>query len=118
MERGLGQAGRIEVVACIQRAVPEVVRCAAVNRVRTALGNDIDDCACAPAVLRCEVREHIHFGNGVDGKNRGRRPEDAGFVNRRVIAVAVIHVSAIQQVIVGPAAGAVHGELTEGTGRI
>src|SRR5258706_4895565 len=116
MEWGFGLAGLIEVIASIQCAVSEVLSGGTVDCIRSTLGNDIDDRSSAAAVFRCEVREDIHFRNGVDRKNGRGRPEDSSFVNGWVIAVTVVHIGAVQQIIVGAATGAVHGKIAEGNG--
>ena len=83
-----------------------------------ALGDDVDDGAGVATIFGLEVGEHVHFGDGVDGENGRGRAEDARLIDGWVIAVAVIHVGAIEQVVVGAATGAIHGELAEGSGGI
>src|SRR5713226_3653756 len=60
----------------------------------------------------------MHFRHGVKGQNGGGRSEHTGFVDGRVVAVTVVHVGSVEQVVVGAAAGAVHGKLAEGAGGV
>ena len=60
----------------------------------------------------------MEFGDGFDGQNGGRSSEHTGFVDGRIVAVAVVHVGAVEQEIVGAAARAVDGKHAVRTGRI
>ena len=86
--------------------------------VGAALGHDVDHGAAVASVLRLEIREHVHFGNRIERQDGRGIAKHAGLVDGRIVAVAVVHVGAVQQIIVGAAARAVHRELAEGTRRI
>src|SRR5204862_1446623 len=107
VERSLGLAGYVEVVAGIQCAIAEVFCRAAVKGVGAALGDNVDDRAGIASVFGLEIGEHVQFGNGVDRKNGGRRAEDSSLVNCGIVAVSIIHVGAVEQIVVRAAAGAV-----------
>src|SRR5579872_2157439 len=106
----------VEVVAGIECVVAEVLRCSTVKRVGAALGHDVDYGAGVTSVFRLEVGKYVDFGDGVDRQNCGRRSEHASLVDGRVVAVSIVHVGAVEKIVVGAAAGAVHGEFAEGAG--
>src|SRR5450432_550463 len=118
VEWGFRLAAEVEIIPGIKRIVPEVLSCCSVQGVRAALGHNVNDCARTATVLRLKIREYIYFGDRVDRKNRGGRTEHAGFIDGRVVAVAVIHVGSIKQVIVRPSSRAVHAEFAVRSGRI
>ena len=55
VEGRFGLAGRIEIVARIQRVVAEIFTRGSVQGVGSALGHNVNDCARTSAVLRLEV---------------------------------------------------------------
>ncbi len=69
-----------------------------------ALGDDVDGGAGAAAELCFRIAGDGNFSERVDGKNGGGRAPDAGLVDGRQVAVAVVHVGAVEQVIIGAAA--------------
>ena len=65
-----------------------------------------------------ELESTRKFGDGFERKNRGGRAEDACFVDGWIIAIAIVHVGAVKQEIVGAATRAIHGEHAERAGGI
>src|ERR1700733_13033687 len=111
MKGSLGLAGNIEIIAGIQSVIPEIFGCASVHRVGSALGHDIDHTTRVAPILGLEVGNHVYFGYSVEGQNRGRSSEHACLVYRGIVTEAVVHVSAVEQIVVGSAPSAVHREL-------
>ena len=116
MNAVLGLRDSVEVVARSQVAVAEILEDAAMDLVGAALGNDVDGCAGTAAELCFRAAGDGNLSQCVDGKNGGRTAPDAGLVDRRQIAVAVVHVGAVEQIVVGAAAVAVEAEQTVGAG--
>ena len=83
-----------------------------------ALGDNVHNGAAVASILGLVIREHTQFADGVDGENGGRIAEHSCFVDRWIVTVPVIHVGAIEQVIVRASAGAVHGKFAERARRI
>ena len=110
--------GGIEIIAGVEGGVAEEFESRAVELVGAAFGDDVDDATGAAAVFRFEVGSDAKFGDGFDGENRCGGAERAGFVDGGVIAVAVVHVRAVEQEVVGAAARAVDGENAERAGGI
>jgi len=112
VERGLG-AGRVEEVARIECVVAEVFDCRSVKRVRSAFGHDVNHRSGIPAVFRLVIGENTQLADRVDRQDGGRRPENACLIDGRIVAVAVVHVRAVEQIVVGAPARPVHGKLAE-----
>ena len=108
VERVLRVRLGVEKIARVERVIAEILEPAAVKLVGATLGDDVDDRTGVAPVLRFVIGEHPEFGHRFDGKNGGRRAEDPGLIDGRVIAVAVVHVGAVQQEVVRAAASPVH----------
>ncbi len=81
--------------------------------IRSALGDDVDHGAAVAAILGLHIGDNAQFGNGVERENGCRVAEDARFIDGRIVAETIVHVGAVEQEIVGAAAGAVHREGSE-----
>src|SRR5579863_6329153 len=86
--------------------------------VAAALGNDVDDRTGAATILRLEIGGHAHLSDGFHRKNGGGGAKHAGLVDGWIVAIAVVHVGAIEEEVVGAAAGSVDGKGAVGAGRI
>src|SRR5438477_5897328 len=86
--------------------------------VRSALGHHVDHAASAAAILGFKVRGNAEFGDGLHGKNRCGSAENTGFINGGIVAVAVVHIGAIEEKVVGATACAIDGKDSVGAGRI
>ena len=86
--------------------------------VGTAFGHDVDHSTAVASVLGFEVREHAQLGDGIDRQNSRRIAEHSGLVNCRIVAEAVVHVGAVEQIVVRTAARTVHRESSERARRI
>src|SRR5208282_2832793 len=104
----------VEKVAGVQHRVPEILEHAAVDFVRPALRHDVHHRAGAAAIFGIEIGKHAEFGDGLERKYRGRYRKDPALIDYRQVAVAVVHVRAVEQEIVGSAAVAVARELAVG----
>ena len=82
------------------------------------LGHDIHNGARVAPVFRFPAADHRNLSQCVDGQNGGRRSKYPSFVDGRVVAVPIVHVRAIEQVIVGAAAIAIGAKESEGSRRI
>src|ERR1700728_2876510 len=113
MKGSLGLPGNIEIIAGIQSVIPEIFGGASVHRVGSALRHDIDHATRVAPILGLEVGNHVYFGYGVERQNRGRSSEHACLVDCWIVTETVVHVGAIEQIIVRSAPSAVHRELTK-----
>ena len=86
--------------------------------VGSGFGHDIHNGARIAPVLRFAAADDRNFGEGIDRQDRGRRAKYPSFVDSRVVAVPIVHVRAIEQVIVGAAAIAIGAKESEGSRRI
>src|ERR1035438_10106698 len=118
MEGSLGLAGNVEIIARIQRVISEILSCASVQRIGSALGYDIHHTASVAPVFRLKVGDHVYFCHCIEGQDRGRSSEYTRLVNGWIITESIIHIGSVEQVVVRSAARAVHREFTEGTGRV
>ena len=116
MKRVLGLVDGVEVVARAESAVAEVLEGATVNCVVAALGDDVDRRAGAAAELGFRAAGDGNLGQRVNGKNGGGAAPDAGLIDGRQVAVAIVHVGAVEQIVVGAAAVAVEAEEAIGAG--
>ena len=117
VERLLRAVGlSVEVISRIQHRVAKEFQPGPVPIIGAAFGDDVDHRASATAVFGLEVGGDAQFGNRFHRQNRRRRAENACFVDGGVVAVAIVHVRAIEQEIVGAPAGTVHGKGTVGAG--
>jgi len=89
-----------------------------VKLVGAALGDDVDYRAGIAAIFRFKVGKDVHFCDGINRENRGGRGENPSLVDGRVVTIAVVHIRAVKEVIVGTAAGTIHGKFAEGAGGI
>lgn len=87
------------------------------DQIGATLGDDIDGGAGTAAELGLRTAGDRNFREGVNRKNGGGAAPDAGLIDRGQIAVAIVHVGAVEQVIVGAAAIAVEAEQSIGAGR-
>src|SRR5439155_6355328 len=108
----------VEEISCVESVVTEKIKAGAVKAVGAALGNDVDHAASTAAVFGFGIREHAQLGNRFEREDRRRRTEYARLIDCRVVAVAVVHVCAVEQEVIGAPPGAVHGKYTERTWRI
>ena len=118
----VGSAARIgfdvEDVARVEHIVAQEFKHRAVNIIGARFSNQVYNRAGVAPVLGLEVRQHRRFGDGFDGQDGCGRAEDAGFVDGRQVAIAVVHVCAVEQVIIRTPAIAVGTEQAERAGRI
>src|SRR5207302_2370612 len=89
-----------------------------VELVSARLGHDIHDRARISPVFRFAAADHRDLSQRVDGQNGGRCAKYPSFVDGRIVAIPIVHVRAIEQVIVGAAAIAIGAEESEGSRRI
>ena len=116
-KRVLRLIGSVEEVARAQRVIAEVLEGAAVKLVGAGLGDDVDRRAGAAAKLGLRTAGDRNLGQRIDRKDRDGTAPHAGLVDRRQVAIAVVHVGAVEQVVVGAAAIAVQAEQSIGTRR-
>ena len=116
MEQGLGRTDRVEIIPRIQSVVTEIFSGRAVNFIGAAFGDNINDRAGVASIFGLEVRKNVDFGHCVDRKDGRGRAKYSRLIDGRVIAVAVIHVSAVEQVVVRASASSVHGKNAIGSG--
>ena len=108
----------VEEVARTQCGVAEVFKCRPVQYVGAALGHDVDRGARAASEFGLRAAGHGNFGQRIHRKNRRRAAPDARLVDGGQVAVAVVHVRAVQQVVVAAAAVAVQAEQSVAAGRL
>ena len=113
VERRLAIGFEVEVVTRVENGVPEKLQACPVPLVRAALGDNVDHAAGAAPVFGLEVGKHANLSHGFHRQNRGRRAENSGFVDRRVVPVTVVHVRAVEKEVVGAAARPVDREHAE-----
>ena len=106
----LGLRVGIEKVARGQRAVAEYFDRSCRELIGAALGDDVYGGTGAAAELGLRVAGDGDLGQRVDGKNGSGGAPDARLVYRRQIAVAIVHVGAVEQIVIGAAAVAVEAE--------
>src|SRR5262249_15608572 len=104
---------QIKDVTSVEFVVAEKLEEGTVKIVRARLGDDIHGSAGVTTKLSFDVCLYCCFGDGFDRQNGCGSSEDAGFVDRRQVSVAVIHVGAVEQIIVCAPAIAVRAEQSE-----
>src|SRR6266404_2686117 len=114
-ERGLRIGLWVEEVSRIKPVVAEELEQRAVEVVGSRLGDDVDDRAGVAAVFGFEVRLYGSLRDGFDWENSRGCPEHAGFVDRGQISITVIHIGAVEQIVVRAPAIAVRAEQSERT---
>ena len=114
----LGRPLGIEKVTGIKVLVAQEFEERSVKVISTRLGHNIHDRARIAPVLGFAAADDGNLGECVDRQDRGWRPEHAGFVDGRVVAVTVVHVGAIKQIVIGAAAIAIGAKESEGSRRI
>src|SRR6185503_1013034 len=117
-ERRLRIGIKIKDVSSVEFVVTEKLEQGTVKIVCSRLGDDVHSCAAVTTKLGFDVCLYGSFRNGLDWQNGCGSSEHAGFVDRRQVSVAVVHVRAIEQVIVCAPAIAVRAEQSERAGRI
>ena len=100
VERGLRLWAEIEEIARAQVRVAEVFKQRAMRCIRPRLSDNVDHCPRIAAVFGREIRDYRELRNRIDRQNGSRRAENASFVDSRVIPVPVIHICAIDKVII------------------
>src|ERR1700704_2042316 len=118
MKRGFRSRRHVKKVPSVKRVVAEILEPGSMKLVRSTLGHNVDHSSAVSSVLCLEVRKYAHLANSVDWQNCRRRGENAALVDGRVITVAVVHVRAVEQIIVGPSARPVHRKFSERSRRI
>src|SRR6266403_482160 len=118
MKRSFWSRRHVKKVPSVKRVVAEILEPGAMKLVRSTLCHDVDHRAAVSSVLCLEVRKYAHLANSVDWQNCRRRGEHATLVDSWVITVAVVHVRAVEQIIVGPSARPVHRKFSERSRRI
>ena len=108
----------VEVVSRVQHRIPKVFECAAVKLVRSAPCNDAYYRAGISPILRFEIRQNVQFLDGVLGKYRPRHAKYSALIDCRQVPVAVIHIRAVEKVVVGAAAAAICAEKAVGARRV
>ena len=108
MELRLGLACRVKEISRIQRAVAEIFDQRTMQFIRPAFGYDIDYRARIPPVLSLEIRDHAQLRHRINGQNGRWCAEYSGFVDRRIIAVAVVHVGTVEQEVIRAATRSIH----------
>ena len=108
----------VEEVAGSQGIVAEVLVDRASQVIGARPGDDVDDGAGVAAVFGLGAGEHRELGHGIDGKHGGGGAENAGLVDGRQVPIPVVHVGAVEQIVVGAAAVAVDAEEAEGAGGV
>ena len=88
------------------------------QNVGTAFGDDVDCGTGAASEFSFRIAGDRQFGQCVDRENRRRTSPDTGLIDGRQIAVSVIHICAIQQVVVGSTTITVEAEKSIGSGRL
>ena len=110
MELSLGRGRRVEVISRIQGTVPEIFDGRAVQCIGSGFAHNVDSSSRVTPVFRHEVRNNLQLLYCVDRQHGGGCAKDSGFVDRGVVAIAVIHVGTVKQVIIGSSARAIHGK--------
>ena len=118
VEGALLVRGEVEIVTGSQLAAAEILDRRAVPTVGSTLGHDVDHCAAVAAVLCFIIGKHTKFGNRIDRENRRGISENSSFVDGRIISIAVVHVRAIQEEVIGAPPRAVHRESSVGARRV
>src|SRR5260370_22330663 len=103
----------IKEVSGVERVVAKIFVNAAVDAVGPRLRNQVDGGAGAAAILGFRSVDDGNFLQRVHGKNGRRRSEYAALVDGRQIAVAIVHVGAVEEIVVGASTIAVDAEQSE-----
>ena len=99
-----GLAHIVKKIPRVQHRVAKIFKYAAVKLIGSAPGDDAYHRAGIPPVLRFKVRKHIQLLNRVLGKYRSGNAKHSALVDRWQIPVPVVHVRAVEQIIIRPAA--------------
>src|SRR5690242_15253477 len=113
VERILRNGGAVEEVARVDSAVAKEFKCRTVELICSRLGYEVYDRSRVSAKLRIGPGDNRYLRESVERQKRRRGSPDARFVDGRIVAEAVIHIGAIQKVVVGAAAAAVDTEHAE-----
>src|SRR6266436_6830597 len=108
MKRSFWSRRHVKKVPSVKRVVAEILEPGAMKLVRSTLCHDVDHRAAVSSVLCLEVRKYAHLANSVEWQNCRRRGEHATLVDGWVVAIPVVHVRAIEQIIVGSPARPIH----------
>ena len=100
VERALWTRREIEIVPSSHLAAAKVFQQRSMPGVGPALRHNIHDGATVAPVFRLIVRECANFGHGINRQNRGWRAKNSRLVDRRIVSIAVVHISAIEQKVV------------------
>src|SRR6185503_12983639 len=103
----------IEEITRIEFVVSEKLEKGTVKVVRARLGDDIHGSAGVTTKLGFDVCLNCRFGNGFDWQDGCWRSEDTRFIDGRQISIAIVHVGAIEQIVVCAPAIAVRAEQSE-----
>ena len=102
--------GSIEEIARIQRIVAEIFVDSAVESIGSRFGNNIDSSAGVASEFCLRAIRHGNFLQGVQRQDGGWSAEHTPLINRRQIAITVVHVGAVEQVVVGTSTIAIDAE--------
>src|SRR5262249_11099799 len=117
-ERSLGIRLSIEEVPGIERIISHKLESRTMNLIGTRFGDYVDGGAGVAPIFRFKIRENSDLGNCFDRQDRRWSPEYPSFVDRGKVAVTIVHISAIEQVIISPASIAIGAEQAERARRI
>src|SRR5947209_4883448 len=109
----LWKGGNIEVVAGVEGTVAKVFECGAVELICSRFGYQVYDGARIPARLRVDPGEDRYFSQRIKRQKSGRSSPDTWFIDGRIVVVIVIHIDAIEKMVIRFAPAAVHTEGAE-----
>src|ERR1700722_8457831 len=107
-----------EVSSSANRAGAVVLERRTVQSIGAALGHDIDHGTAVATVFRFIVRKHPQLSHGINRQDGGRIAKDTRFIDRGIVAIAVVHIRTVKQEVIGPSARSIHGESSERSRRV
>lgn len=113
MEWILWNGSAVEEVARVEGAVAEEFNCRAMELIRSRLRNDVYDGARISTKLRVGPCDDRYLGERIEGQKGARGSPDAWFIDGRAIVVTVIHIGAVEKIVVRFTPAAVDAECAE-----